>query len=278
MPVASIKKLKPSSEYDVIVIGSGAAGLSTALSAAQQGLRVAVMEKSSVIGGTTAWSGGWMWLPQNPYAKKAGIEDSKEEVKRYLTSVAKGNELDPREDIFLDAAPKMVEHYRSTEGSLNEVYLLRGFSSLEEMYEERDLIRLSSDPFNGGENLLHYSCDSYKALDFMPEIESGEFGKVYEIRTYQPTLNGLAPTIEKWRETVPKREVYSPLTIAMYSIDGPTRFTQIWPYESANARAEARGKSVAGGVWPPAGGPAFLRPDGINNGDSNAILTFAASL
>lgn len=146
-------------------------------------------------------------------------------------------------------------------GSLNEVYLLRGFNSLEEMFEERDRIRLSSDPFNGGENLLHYSCDSYKALDFMPEIEPGEFGKVYEIRTYQPTLNGLAPTIEKWREAVPKRVEYSPLTIAMYSIDGPTRFTQIWPYESANARAEARGKSVADGVWPPAGGPAFLRPE-----------------
>jgi hypothetical protein len=146
-------------------------------------------------------------------------------------------------------------------GSLNEVYLLRGFNSLEEMYEERDRIRLSSDPFNGGENLLHYSCDSYKALDFMPEIEPGEFGKVYEIRTYQPTLNGLAPTIEKWREAVPKRVEYSPLTIAMYSLDGPTRFTQIWPYDSANARAEARGKSVADGVWPPAGGPAFLRPE-----------------
>ena len=114
MPVASIKTSRPCSDYDVIVIGSGAAGLSTALSAAQQGLKVALLEKSSVIGGTTAWSGGWMWLPQNPYAKEAGIEDSKEEAKRYLTSVAKGDELDPRVDTFLDAAPKMVEHYRST--------------------------------------------------------------------------------------------------------------------------------------------------------------------
>ena len=63
------------------------------------------------------------------------------------------------------------------------------------------------------------------------------------------------------RVAVPKREVYSPLTIAMYSIDGPTRFTKIWQYESANARAEARGKSVADGVWTPAGGAAFLRPE-----------------
>ncbi|NRP52366.1 MULTISPECIES: FAD-dependent oxidoreductase [unclassified Marinobacterium] len=114
MPVSSIKHTKPKNDFDVVVIGSGAAGLSTALSSAQQGLKVAVFEKSSVIGGTSAWSGGWMWLPQNPYAKEAGIADSKEEVKRYLTSVAKGSDLDPRVDTFLDAAPKMVEHYRST--------------------------------------------------------------------------------------------------------------------------------------------------------------------
>lgn len=114
MPVASIKTSRPCSDYDVIVIGSGAAGLSTALSSAQQGLKVAVLEKSAFIGGTTAWSGGWMWLPQNPYAKEAGIKDSNEEVKRYLTSVSKGAELDSRVDAFLDAAPKMVSHYRST--------------------------------------------------------------------------------------------------------------------------------------------------------------------
>ncbi|MFS8608736.1 MAG: NIPSNAP family protein [Gammaproteobacteria bacterium] len=44
----------------------------------------------------------------------------------------------------------------------------------------------------------------------------------------------------------------------MYSLDGPTRFTQIWPYESANARAEIRAKTVADGVWPPKGGPDWL--------------------
>ena len=114
MPVASIINRQPKSHYDVIVIGSGAAGLSTALSAAQQGLSVAVLEKGSHIGGTTAWSGGWMWLPLNPYAKEAGFQDSKENAKRYIQSVAGGRELDPRVDTFLDAAPVMVEHYRST--------------------------------------------------------------------------------------------------------------------------------------------------------------------
>lgn len=160
-----------------------------------------------------------------------------------------------------EAKGKLLGAWFSDVGSLNEVYLLRGFESMDELLDERDRVRLSSDPFGGGEFLLDYSCDTYKPLDFMPEVEAGEFGQVYEIRTYQTTLNGLAPTIEKWRDAVPVREKYSPLTIAMYSIDGPTRFTQIWPYASADARAEARAKSVAEGAWPPKGGPEFLRPN-----------------
>ncbi|WP_218008367.1 FAD-dependent oxidoreductase, partial [Hydrogenophaga intermedia] len=46
---------------DVAVIGSGAAGLAAALTARHHGLDVIVLEKESVIGGTTAWSGGWLW-------------------------------------------------------------------------------------------------------------------------------------------------------------------------------------------------------------------------
>ena len=94
------------------------------------GLKVCVLEASEYIGGTSAWSGGWIWIPQNHLAKAAGIADSCRQVLTYLRSV-----------------------------------------------------------------------------------------------------------------------------------DGPTGFTQIWPYESANARAEARAKSVADGNWPSAGAQAFLRTE-----------------
>ena len=146
-------------------------------------------------------------------------------------------------------------------GDLNEVFILRGFKDYDCLLQERDRIRLSPDPFYAGDALLSYSIDSYKPVDFLPSVEPGEFGKVYELRVYQPTLDGLQPTLDKWTEAVPPRVEYSPLTMAMYSIDGPTRFAQIWPYESANHRSEIRGKTVADGVWPPKGGPDFLRPN-----------------
>lgn len=146
-------------------------------------------------------------------------------------------------------------------GQLNEVYLLRGFDSYEDLLAERNRVRLSSNPFNCSEFLTDLQMDSYIPLDFLPPVEPGEFGPLYEIRTYMTKLGELSSTIDKWRDAVPARTAMSKLTIAMYSIDGGSRFTQIWPYASANERAEIRAKTVAEGVWPPKDGPAGLTPD-----------------
>src|SRR5690349_22422307 len=73
-------------ECDVLVLGSGAGGLSAAVTAAAQGLRVIVAEKEDVFGGTTAWSGGWMWIPRNPLAARAGIREDADAPSTYLRS------------------------------------------------------------------------------------------------------------------------------------------------------------------------------------------------
>src|SRR4051812_44509486 len=52
-------------DCDLLVIGSGAGGLSAAVTAASLGLDVVLIEKEAQLGGTTAWSGGWMWIPRN---------------------------------------------------------------------------------------------------------------------------------------------------------------------------------------------------------------------
>ncbi len=146
-------------------------------------------------------------------------------------------------------------------GALNRVLVLRAFGSVEELTAERERALRSSDPFGCVEHLTRLNMESYRAFDFLPPVEPGAFGPVYEFRTYRTKLNGLAPTMGKWAEAVPPREAYSKLTVAMYGLDGEPRATQIWPYASLAARAEARAKSVADGKWPPKGGPDWLTPE-----------------
>ena len=65
---------------DVVVVGAGAGGLSTAVTAAYHGLRVVVLERADACGGATAWSGGWMWAPGNPLAQADGVDEDVETV------------------------------------------------------------------------------------------------------------------------------------------------------------------------------------------------------
>ncbi len=71
-------------KVDVLVVGSGAAGLSAAVTAAMHGASVMVAEKASVLGGTSAWSGGWLWIPRNPLARAEGIDEAADAPLTYL--------------------------------------------------------------------------------------------------------------------------------------------------------------------------------------------------
>lgn len=94
---------------DVLVVGSGAGGLAAAVTAAKRGLEVLVAEKAPVFGGTTARSGGWLWIPCSPQARAAGVQDSPEAARTYLQHEA-GNHFDAaRVDAFLANGPRMVE-------------------------------------------------------------------------------------------------------------------------------------------------------------------------
>jgi succinate dehydrogenase/fumarate reductase flavoprotein subunit len=98
---------------DLLVIGSGAAGLAAAVTAAHCGLQVIVAEKDAVLGGTTAWSGGWIWAPVNPVCAEAGTKDNVEAAESYLRAVL-GNHFDaPRVQAFLAYAPRMVAFFQS---------------------------------------------------------------------------------------------------------------------------------------------------------------------
>lgn len=160
-----------------------------------------------------------------------------------------------------EAKGKLCGCWFSDIGQLNQLYILREFDSMQDLQTERLRARHSSNPFGCSELLTDLEMDSYVPFDFMQPIETGEFGPFYEIRTYHTKFNGVLPTQEKWREAMPAREKLSPLTIAMYSLDGGPRFTQIWPYSSLDERHKVRGQSVADGIWPPKGGPDWLSPN-----------------
>ncbi|MBM3104200.1 MAG: FAD-binding protein [Pseudomonas sp.] len=97
------------SVYDVIVVGSGAGAMASAVFLADQGLRVLIVEKSDKYGGTSAISGGGIWIPNNHYFARKGGKDSAELALTYLQAAA-GDQVDEgRLRAYLDNAPKMIE-------------------------------------------------------------------------------------------------------------------------------------------------------------------------
>lgn len=99
-------------ECDLLVVGSGAAGLAAAIRAASGGLRVIVAEKADRIGGTTAVSGGWLWVPGNPRGAER-FDDSRERIVLYLKGIA-GEYFDhDAVDAFLEAVPSMLQFFEN---------------------------------------------------------------------------------------------------------------------------------------------------------------------
>lgn len=93
---------------DLAIVGSGAAGLTAAVTAAHLGLDVIVVEKERHIGGTSAWSGGWLWVPRNPLAQAAGIIEPVEAPLAYLKAELGADFDEALCRRFLEEAPGMV--------------------------------------------------------------------------------------------------------------------------------------------------------------------------
>ena len=99
--------------FDVVVVGSGAGGLSTAVAAAHGEASVLVVEKAVVCGGASAWSGGWMWTPRNLFALADGVNEDRMSPRSYLEHRLGDNFRADKVDMLLDGAPEMVEFFEN---------------------------------------------------------------------------------------------------------------------------------------------------------------------
>lgn len=99
------------SECDLLVAGSGAGALSAAVVAAHLGLDVVVCEKEPLFGGTTAWSGGWMFIPRNPLARAAGLDEDVDAPRRYLQAICGAQFRAERIESFLAHGPAAVQFH-----------------------------------------------------------------------------------------------------------------------------------------------------------------------
>ncbi|HEX7876778.1 MAG TPA: FAD-dependent oxidoreductase [Sphingobium sp.] len=100
--------------FDFIVVGSGGGSMCSALVMRQAGKSVLILEKTDLVGGTTARSGGVMWIPNNPFMKRDGVEDSFEKATTYLDNVVGDHNDTPgatraRRSTYLNEGPAMVD-------------------------------------------------------------------------------------------------------------------------------------------------------------------------
>lgn len=101
-------------ETDLLIVGSGAGALTAAIIACDKGLDVLVLEKSPFCGGSSAMSGGVVWVPNNPLMKKAGIDDSLDDAWAYLSRCVANRVPESKQKTYLKYAPQMMAYLQQT--------------------------------------------------------------------------------------------------------------------------------------------------------------------
>jgi 3-oxosteroid 1-dehydrogenase len=101
-------------QVDFLVVGSGCGGLTAALTADAHGLDTLIIEKAGVYGGSTALSGGNIWVPNNPTLRRIGLADSRADVRSYLDAVVGDRVPAANIDAFIDNGPRAMEFLERT--------------------------------------------------------------------------------------------------------------------------------------------------------------------
>lgn len=109
-------------EYDFVVLGAGAGGLTAALVASIEGMRTLLVERSDQIGGTTARSSGTVWIPNNPEQRRLDITDDAARVRTYLDALVGARAEPALREAFIDFGPQMLEYLEKRVGMRFQAY------------------------------------------------------------------------------------------------------------------------------------------------------------
>lgn len=144
--------MRETESYDVVVVGSGSAGAMAALRAADVGLSVLMIEKAHKYGGTSATSGGVMWLPNHQLAPS---DDSREQVMEYLNHLIRSEVQRDRLDAFVDTAPEMAAYLKAVGVPLMPSVWPDYFAGAPAARADRSVIVDTFDGRGLGDHFLH---------------------------------------------------------------------------------------------------------------------------
>lgn len=118
---------------DFLIIGSGGGGMAAGITAAHLGLDTLIIDKGATFGGSTAISGGGIWIPNAPTLREKGAVDSRASIRRYLDIITAGKVPADRLDAFVDNGPELMKLLDKS--SHMKLYWVKGYSDYHAEFE-----------------------------------------------------------------------------------------------------------------------------------------------
>ncbi|MFJ6094887.1 FAD-binding protein [Williamsia muralis] len=118
---------------DFLVVGSGGGGMAAGITAAHSGLDTLIIDKGATYGGSTAISGGGIWIPNAPTLRAKGVVDKRSSIRRYLDVITEGKVPADRLDAFVDNGPALMELLDKSPHM--KLYWVKGYSDYHPEFE-----------------------------------------------------------------------------------------------------------------------------------------------
>ena len=162
---------------------------------------------------------------------------------------------------------EMAGIFYSEIGPLNQIVHIWPYDSADERARVRkEALSLKTWPPGIGKYVLRQIVEIYEPWPISPSLEPGEWGPIYEFRSYMVTVGRMGEYLSRWKTALPGRAKHSPVSVVMEcDVGTASKLMHIWPYKSLDERAKIRKQAEDEGVWPPKGDPDMKVLDAMEN-------------